>query len=59
MRKAGRRQASQQDIVPVVLRMELKKRKKRNHVQRSKRSGNSLARQGKAVQTFPVDGSAG
>lgn len=49
---------SQQEIVPVVLRMELK-RKKRNNVQRSKRSGNSLARQVKAVQTFPVDGSAG
>ena len=44
--------------MPVVLRIELKKRKKRTNVQRSKRSGNSLAIQEKVIETFPVGGSA-
>ena len=40
------------------VRIEPRKRKKRNNVQRSKRSGNRLATQVKGVETFHVQGSA-
>lgn len=40
------------------VRIELRKRKERNNVQRNERSGNGLAMQVKGVETFRVQGSA-